>query len=364
MIPWFTPRMTGGESDAIKTVLDSGFVNDGPVTTEFEQAVASIVKRKFAVAMPNGTLSIAAALMACNAAGSDVIVPDLTYIATANAVKLAGANVVLADIDPTTFCLSSRTVEAARTANTKFVLVVEVNGRCPNYDDLIPWCNAHDLTLITDSCEALGSNDQKGKPLGSFGKASCLSFSPNKIITTGQGGMVVTDDADTHRRLLELKQQGMAVRGTGGADKHTSLGYNFKFTDIQAAMGLSQLTAFETRRERMMQRNRWYRVALKDVHAVKFPGLSVVHPPGSINLWTDIIVDRQFALTAHLKKSDVGFRDFWVPLHNQPPYRFHKNFPVATAVSATGIWLPSSYDITQEDVERVASSVKRGLGYG
>lgn len=359
MIPWFTPRMTGGELFAIQSVLDSGFVNDGPVTTEFEREIARLVNRRYAVAVPNGTLSIAAALMACDAVGSDVIVPDLTYIATANAVKLAGANVVLADIDPTTFCLSSRTIEAVRTAKTKFVLVVEVNGRSPNYEELIPWCNAHDLTLITDSCESLGSNDRNGRPLGSCGKASCFSFSPNKIITTGQGGMVVTDDEKMHHRLMELKQQGMAVRGTGGADKHSSLGYNFKFTDIQAAMGLAQLTMFEVRRERMIKRDGWYRSALRDVRAVRFPG--DVYQSKSANLWADIIVDHMYKLAAHLKANDVGARQFWIPLHNQQPYRFEKNFPVATAISATGIWLPSSYDITQEQVEQVAQVIKRGL---
>lgn len=353
MIEWFTPRMTGAELSGIETVLNSGFINDGPVTREFERQIAALVNRNYAVAVPSGTVAIALALMACGAdCRDDVIVPDFTFIATANAVRLVGANVVLCDVDQETFCLTSETVDAVLTAKTRFVLAVEVNGRSPNYDDLIDYCRIKGLILITDSCEALGSS-YCGKPLGKFGKASCISFSPNKLVTTGQGGMVVTDDEDVYKRLLELKQQGMERRGHGGAEKYPSLGFNFKFTDIQAAVGLAQLKALDARKWRCIERDLWYRQALD--------GLDIEFPPNehnSVHLWTDIVVDNQHTLTTHLARNNIGCRQFWYPLHRQAPYAFAKHFPVSMEVSAKGIWLPSSYDITEAQVEQVADCIK------
>ncbi len=137
--------------------------------------------------------------------------PAFTFIATANAVRLAGCNVILADVEPDNFCLSARTVDAVRTAKTRAVIAVEINGRHPDWIELESYCKDEGFILITDSCEALGMG-------GRFGLANAFSFSPQKLITTGQGGMVVTNDARIAKRLQGLKRQGMQDGGTGGAD--------------------------------------------------------------------------------------------------------------------------------------------------
>ena len=198
-------------------VLDRNFLNDGPLTREFERQVAeSCTSVPYAVAVTSGTAAIALALMAKGVGpGDEVIVPDLTFVATANAVRLAGATVVLADVELDRFALSPQSVAERITPRTRAVVPVDVNGRGADYRWLEPFCRQHGLALICDAAEAFGSAFD-GRPLGSFGDAACFSFSPNKTVTTGQGGMIVTRHEDVYHRLLELKDQGRRQRGTGG----------------------------------------------------------------------------------------------------------------------------------------------------
>jgi perosamine synthetase len=282
--------------------------------------------------------------------GDDVIVPDFTFIATANAVKLAGGNVVLADVDPLNFCLTVDTVKAVITEDTRFVIPVEVNGRQPN-KELFAYCIINNLTVITDSCEALGSAS-----CGTHGFASCFSFSPNKLVTTGQGGMVVTNDSSLRDRLHTLKYQGMFERGSGGRDLHPMLGFNFKFNDILAAIGLAQLAAFPARLARCQERDHWYREALRTLLNVEISLPATAN--NEICLWTDILVNKPFNLAKALTENGIGCRGFWLPLHTQASYKFNKHFPVAESISARGIWLPSNHDITKEQVQHIAAVIK------
>ena len=361
-IPWFEPRMIGPEAAAVADVIHSGFINDGAHTADLERQIARRANRKFGVAVPSGTVAIALALLACGLQpGDDVIVPDLTFIATANAVKLAGGNVVLADVSGTHFGLTPETIEAVRTERTCFVMPVEVNGRAVVDDAFLTYCEYRGLTVVTDSCEALGSGW-----CGSFGAASCFSLSPNKLVTTGQGGVVVTNDYDILKRLRQLKFQGLDSRGMGGNDVHPTLGFNFKFTDLQAAVGLVQMQALDRRRFRALERDRWYREALAGVNSIEFP-----EQRGDVCLWADILTDDQPALATYLRDRGIGVREFWRPLHTQPAHvRATCNralgqdyaFPGATRLSARGLWLPSSYDITRNQIEQVADAIKAFLG--
>ena len=278
------------------------------------------------------------------APGSDVIVPAFTFIATANAARLAGCNVILADIDKGTFCISAETVDAVRTAKSRAVIAVEVNGRHPDWKELSEYCERKNLVLITDSCEALGIG-------GKTGRASALSFSPQKLITTGQGGMVLTNHVLIEHRLQELKRQGLQDGGTGGADKHPTLGFNFKFTNIQAAIGLEQLKVLPQRLEHCRQRNRWYREALNGIDGIDFPD-------DEPTLWADIMTDHQLGMHIELERNNIGSRQFWQPLCKQRPYWFDKQFPVATEISSRGLWLPSAWTITQDEVGQVADCIK------
>lgn len=350
VVPHYVPRLTGLELSAVREVFESGFINDGPATAEFERQFAEIIGRQYAIAVPNCTTAIALALMAAGVGrGEPVIVPDFTMVATANAVVLAGCVPVFVDIRRETLCLDED--QTAAVDGAKFVVAVEVNGRPPDYDRLARVLG--DRTLITDSCEALGS-----KGCGRHGLASCFSFAPNKIVTTGQGGIVVTDSLALRNRLRQLKYQGLDGPGAAGAVLHRSLGFNFKFTDIAAAIGLAQLKVLDERLDHCRRREQWYRQALSQVERVQM----LPHKDGEalwlVDIFTENWSERE-SLSRYLVAEGMGVREFWLPLHQEPSYPDPRPFPVASDVSECGLWLPSSYDITESQVEKVTDAVKR-----
>jgi perosamine synthetase len=360
-IPWFQPEMTGAELGRLAEVLDRNFLNDGPLTREFERQVAQRAGVPYAVAVTSGTAAITLALMAKGIGpGDEIIVPDLTFVATANAARLTGGTVVLADVEPVRFALAPEAVASRLTPRTRAVVPVDVNGRGADYRWLEPFCREHGLALVCDAAEAFGSAFD-GKPLGSFGDAACFSFSPNKTITTGQGGVVVTRHEDVYHRLLELKDQGRRQRGTGGDDLHPVIGFNFKFTDLQAAVGLAQLGAFDARVAHARKRDRWYKDALDGLPGIVFPDIS--SEPGETRQWTDVLIERRDDVRRELDRRKIGVRAFWFPIHRQDPYRVDDEaFPNSLRASGQGLWLPSHFHLSEEEVGRVADAVRAVLG--
>jgi perosamine synthetase len=360
LVPWFQPQMTGGELPRLADVLDRNFLNDGPLTREFQNRMAERIGVEHGIAVTSGTVAITLALMALGIKPCDeVIVPDLTFIATANAVRLAGATVVLVDVEPARLTLSPVAVEAAITSRTRAVVPVDVNGRGADYVALERICRDRGLVMVCDAAEALGSR-YNGKPLGSYGDAACFSFSPNKTLTTGQGGMIVTKSAQMADRLYELKDQGRRVRGSGGDDLHPVMGFNFKFTDLQAAVGLAQLDAFDARLAHAARRDAWYRAALSDLDGVTFPDMDT--QSGEVRQWTDVLLEWRSAVRAALDDLRIGSRSFWFPLHRQIPYQQDgAPFANSSVISDRGLWLPSNFNLTEGDVARVADVVKTAL---
>jgi len=353
-ISWFSPEMTGKEIQNIEKVLDSNFINDGPVTREFENAISEILKVKYCVAVTSCTAGLSLALFAFEIGnGDDVIVPNLTFIATANAVRMTGANVILADVDPNRLTLDIRSIKKVLTKKTKAIISVEVNGRASNYKELEAFCKKNNLNLITDSAEAFGSI-YKNKPLGSYGDVSSLSFSPAKTITTGQGGLIATNNQKIYQRLLELKDQGRPVRGTGGDDDHPSLGFNFKFTDLQAAVGLAQLDKLEERLAKAKERDYWYLDLLDKYDEIVFPDMK---EEGEIRQWTDILLKNRKKITDEMHNKSIGCRAFWKPLSIQPSFKTENhNLENSLKISAQGLWLPSNFSLTWEQA-KLASDV-------
>ena len=193
--------MTGDEYSLIKEVLDSNYINEGDTTTRFEQKVAELVGAKHAIAVTSGTIAIFLSLAALAVGpGDEVIVPDVTFIATANAVRLAGANPVLVDVDPTTLNIDPEAVKKAITARTRAVVPVHVSGRAADMPAILEIARSHNLFVVEDAAEGFMSS-LNGKFLGTIGHLGCLSFSPNKTITTGQGGMILTDNDALFARL-------------------------------------------------------------------------------------------------------------------------------------------------------------------
>ena len=360
-IPWWSPQMVGTELPLVKAVLDSNYVNDGDVTREFEQRIAKLVGAKHGVAVTSGTTAIYLSLIALGIGhGDEVIVPDITFIATANAASMAGATVVLVDVEARTLNMSVAALEAAITSKTKAVIPVHVSGRGADMENILRVCAQHDIAVVEDSAEALCSK-HKGRGLGTFGQTGCFSFSPNKTITTGQGGVIVTDDERLAQRLRQLKDQGRPVRGTGGDDEHPELGFNFKITNLQAAVGLGQLEQLSARLERIRSTYRIYRDELAGVDGIRILPFDIEN--GEQPQWIDALAQRRNELDAFLSKNGAGCRRFWFPLHTQNPYRFSDDaFPNSTRLSKEALWLPSAFQMGDEDVIQVCAWIREFYG--
>ncbi len=356
-IPWWEPRMTGRELDRLREVIESNYVNDGDVTAAFEREVASFLGAKHAIAVTSGTTAIFLGLVAAGVRlGDEVVVPDLTFIATANAVRLAGATPVLADVDPRTLLLSPAAFEAAITKRTRAVVPVHVSGRGADMAAIGRIASSRGIAVVEDAAEAFGSR-RGGRNLGLFGVAGAFSFSPNKTITTGQGGIVATDDDAVAARLRSLKDQGRPTKGTGGDDVHPGLGFNFKFTNLQAAVGLAQLGDLRERHARQRRNYEIYARDLAGCDGITLPGFGL--DDGELPLWTDAIAERRDDLDRHLADRGMGCRRFWFPIHTQAPYRRpDAAFPNAMRVASRALWLPSAFTLTDDDVAAVARAVR------
>ena len=356
-IPWWMPEVGEQESRLLREVVASNFLNDGQYTTRFETQIAQRLGCRHAVAVTNGTSAITLSLIALSIGpGDEVIVPDVTFIATANAVALAGAKPVLADVDAGSLTLDPASFEALITPRTRAVIPVHLSGRAADMPQLVAIAEKHGIAVVEDAAEALLST-RYGRPLGTHGVLGCFSFSPNKTITTGQGGMVVTDDDALHVRLRQLKDQGRPVRGTGGDDEHPTVGFNFKLSNLHAAVGLAQLDRIDARVERMRSIYRQYAAGLAGVEGIRLPGFDL--DAGEIPQWIDIVCDRRDELDRHLAGLGMECRRFWHALHTTAPYRRPaEQFPVATAVAPRALWLPSAFTLSDADVEEVCRAVR------
>ena len=357
-IPWWMPQVGDEEYKFIKKALDDNFVNEGPLAAEFEKKIAELAGAKYAVSATSGTAAIFLALKGLGIGpGDEVIIPDITFIATANAVALAGAKPVLVDVKPEDLTIDPEAVRKAVTPRTKAVIPVHVSGRGCDLEELLKIAKERGFFVVEDAAEALTSK-YRGKHLGTFGETGCFSFAANKTVSCGQGGMVVTSDEKIYSRLKELKDQGRPVRGTGGDDVHYSVGYNFKFTDLQAGFGLGQLSHLKTRTERMKRNYELYEENLKNIKEVQILKTDVAG--GETPQWTDALIERRDELDAHLNKMGMDCRRYWFPIHRQIPYRLpDDNFPVSTKLSPRALWLPSAFTLTDDDVLRVCDEIKK-----
>ncbi len=351
MEPWI------GEEErlAVDAYLASGgWLTEFKKTQELEGMLASYVGAKHCVITHSGTIALALALMAMEIGqGDEVLVPDYTMIASANAVRLAGGTPVLVDIEPETLCMDLRLAERAITPRTKALMLVTLDGRAPNMEAFQRFCRQRGLSLLEDAAQSLGST-QHGKHLGTFGLAGCYSFSMPKVITMGQGGAVVTDDDSLDRRLRLVKDFG---RERAGVDSHIALGYNFKFTDLQAVVGIEQMKKLPWRVTRKKKMYRQYQRLLEGL-----PEVELVKTNDEVSPWfIDMLApaQRRDALAAFLKERGIGTRPFYPAIHTQAPYAGVSGaFPVSVGTSQRGLWLPSSSFLSDQDIERVCTEIK------
>lgn len=348
MEPWLGKE----EIKAVTAYLrGGGWLTEFQKTKEFEEMIAKYVGSKYVSVVSNGTVSLFIAVSALDIGkGDEVLVPDFTMIASANAVLLAGAKPVFVDIEESTGCMDLQKAEKVLTSKTKALMYVSLNGRSGNMDDVVAFCKKNKLYLIEDSAQSLGST-WHGKHLGTFGKIGSFSFSAPKVITTGQGGAIVTDDPDIIDRVKKIKDFG---RERSGVDKHIALGFNFKFTDIQAVIGIEQMKKLAYRVERKKEIFALYQKMLatcKQVTCIK-TNLKETSP-----WFIDVLVEDREALIAYLKTNGIGSRPFYPPVHTQAPYNLDvkkkQDFSISQMYAVKGLWLPSSTFLKNSDIIRI-----------
>ncbi len=351
MEPWIGEE----EKRAMAEYLDSGgWLTEFKQTHRFEEMIADYVGTKYASVINNGTITLIIALMALEInRGDEVIVPDYTMIASANAIVLVGAKPVFIDIDPSNLCLNLDKTEEAITPRTRAIMFVSINGRCPDMNTVVAFARKHNLFLIEDTAQSLGSR-YLGKHLGAFGDVGSFSFSSPKIITTGQGGALVTDNEELFSRIIKIKDFG---RPQSGRHYHEIMGLNAKFTDLQAVIGIEQMKKLDWRVRRKKEMYKLYYQQLKDIEPIKFIDTNL---EDCAPWFIDILVEQaRDDLVLFLEERGIGTYSFYPPVHTQPPYSHIKgDFPNSEYVSRCGLWLPSSSFLSDEDVDRICTEIR------
>ncbi|MBU3957261.1 DegT/DnrJ/EryC1/StrS family aminotransferase [Patescibacteria group bacterium] len=348
MEPWVGEE----EKRELIACIDSGWITEAERTYKFEKMVADFVGSRYGLAANNGTVSLTIALMALGIGRDDeVIIPDMTMVATPNAVLLAGATPILVDIKRDNLCLDLEEVMKKISKKTKAIMPVAMNARPPDMDGIERISREYNLFIVEDSAQALGSY-YKGKHLGTFGEIGSFSFSTPKIITTGQGGVVVTDSKRLRDKMYRIKDFGRIDRKT---QKHDTIGWNFKFSDIQAAVGIAQMKKLEKRIKWKRKMYRIYQEELRDVEEIKMLPTDLTQ---TTPWFVDIFVDNPKMLKEYLNSKQIGTREFYPAIHSLKPYRGRGGFPVSTWASKHGLWLPSSLFLTKRDIKRVCKEIK------
>jgi perosamine synthetase len=351
MEPWFGEE----ERKAMDEYLgQGGWITEFKKTQEFEQMIADYTGAKHCIVVNNGTISLTLAAIAAGIkAGDEVIVPNFTMIATPNSLKLFGAIPVFADVEKETLCLDIGLVEKAITPKTKAIIFVSANGRFPKVgiEAFVNLAKKYNLILLEDSAQSLGSFYPNGIHIGRKGLIGSFSFSAPKIISTGQGGALITDDDDMAYKLKRLKDFG---RAGGGNDIHDTIGWNFKFTDLQAVVGIEQMKKLAWRVERKKEILKKYRNLLKDVSQIKYFDQDLEN---TTPWFVDTLVENREKLKEFLKQNGVGSRVMYPPINKQIAYNIPGEHEVSNMIGEKGLWLPSASQLEDDQIEFICKHI-------
>lgn len=369
-VPVNTPRLTERERALVNECLDSGWISsEGPYIAHFEQAVAERLGRRHAIAVCNGTAALQIAVDALRLGpGDEVILPSLTIISCVAAIVRAGATPVLVDSDPVTWNMDTGAVAACITPRTRAIMPVHLYGLPVDMQPILDLAARHGLAVIEDAAEGLGGR-YDGRPCGSLGTLSTLSFYPNKLITTGEGGMVLTDD---DQLALRCRQQRNLCFMEQRRFLHEELGWNYRMTSLQAALGLAQMEAWDERLQ--------IKLALGSRYQQAFATLSGVQRPAEVGERGDANVYWVYGLVlgdshplgdaaqAMRRFTDlgIGVRPFFWPLHEQPVLHARglcqgERHPVAERLARQGFYIPSGLGLADHEVDRVVETVWKVL---
>ncbi|MHC4757560.1 MAG: DegT/DnrJ/EryC1/StrS family aminotransferase [Planctomycetota bacterium] len=362
------PDITAKEIESVCEVLRSPNLSLGPKLGEFEGAFAEYIGRKRGIAVNSGTSGLFLCLSAMGIReGDEVITTPFTFIATSNVIMMAGAKPVFVDIDPVSLNINANDIESKITERTKAILPVEVFGNPWNFDKICEIAEKHNLAVLEDSCEALGSA-LRGRKAGAFGAMSVFAFYPNKQITTGEGGMILTDDDGLADICVSLRNQGRSKEG--GWLNHERLGYNYRLSDINCALGIVQLSRIEEIKSKRKEVASWYQEGLGGDDRLVVPS----EPEGCDMNWFVFVVrlaesygrEQRDNILEAMRNAGIQVSNYFSPVHLQPfmakEYGFKEgDFPITESVSNRTMALPFYNNLKREEVEFVCGELKEIL---
>lgn len=363
MIPVNQPKIDGREKELLAECISSGWISsDGPFVSEFERKFADYIGVKNGIAVCNGTAALETALFAAGIGkGDEVIMPSFTIISCAIAAIRLGAVPVLVDAEPYTWNMTVDQIESRLTPKTKAIMPVHIYGHPVDLDPVLTMAAKHNLVVVEDAAQVHGA-EYKGRKCGSIGHISAWSFYANKIITTGEGGMVLTSDSKMAKKAASYRN--LCFR----PEKrfyHTELGYNFRLTNLQAAVGLAQLERIEEFIQIKRSLGEYYRQKLLRFKGIKYqvekPWAKMVYWMYCIELDTALGFNAQFVMDK-LAKKNIGSRPFFMGLHQQPvllDLGLFKNehYPVTERISQQGLYLPSGLALTEKEIDEVIAAL-------
>ncbi len=363
IIPISQPSITDLELFYITDAVKSGWVSSqGKYIDEFEQLFADYCGTRYALSTSSGTTALHLALVAYNlGVGDEVIVPDMTFVATANAVTYVGAKPIFVDINPQTLCIDTQAVEQAITPQTKAIIAVHMYGHPADMDTLRNIAQRHNLRLIEDAAEAHGAT-YKGRRTGSLSDCGAFSFYGNKLVTCGEGGMLTTNDEVFYRRARHLRDHAMSATKRYW---HDEVGYNYRITNLQAALGVAQLQRIEhflARKKTIFLR---YKSNLSDLENIE---LNFTDQDSESSYWMIALQLKGYTestreqLMKLLREKGVDSRPFFYPISDMPMYKdSHVYTPIAHEIAFQGINLPSYIDISNQDIDYICSVFRSAL---
>ncbi len=363
-IPLSAPDITEAEIEAVVAVLRTSRLSLGPVTEQFESAVAEYVSQPHAVAVSSGTAGLHLCIRALGIGeGDEVIVPSFTFIAAANAVRYERATPVFADIDARTLNIDPQRIEEAITPRTRAILAVHTFGVPAEMTAILEIAQRHGLLVIEDACEAIGA-EYRGRRVGSMGNAGVFAFYPNKQITTGEGGVVVTRDEALARRIRALRNQGRYE--SDDWFQHTELGYNYRISEINCALGLAQMARLEEILQKRADVASAYHRRLNRYQELVLPPLAF--PAGRISWFVYVVrlnagahLNRD-AIMRSLAAAGIASGRYFAPIHLQPSYaawRHSANLAVTEAVASRTLALPFFNNIEADAIDHVCDTLGR-----
>ncbi|WP_345993132.1 DegT/DnrJ/EryC1/StrS family aminotransferase [Sulfurimonas sp. HSL-1716] len=367
MIPVNEPLLNGNEKKYLNECIDTGWISsEGPFIKRFENDMAAYVGRKHATACANGSAALDIAVAALNLQKDDeVIMPSFTIISCAQALVNRGVKPILIDSDLFTYNMKVEDIEAKITPKTKAIMIVHIFGLCVDVDPILTLAKKYGLKIIEDAAQMHGQ-EYKGKKCGSFGDISIFSFYPNKHITTGEGGMVLTDDKYLDERAKSLRN----LCFTADRFVHEELGWNYRMTNMQAALGVAQLEKIDQVVEKKRWIGRTYSEFLKDIDVITLPMEKTEYCENIYWVYALLLKDdykkNAKEVMAELGKLQIGTRPFFYPMHKQPV--FHKmglflddDLPNSEKLYERGFYIPSGLALTKEQIREVSNILHKVL---